>query len=355
MLASIQKITKLTPIPDADKIEKASILGWEVVVLKDKFKEGQLVVYIATDTVVPNIPEFAFLLERKFRVTTIKLRKQISQGLIVDPKEFGIKKLVEGDDVSEIIGVTKYEKEANIANTVSRPKPPKHFFRKMVYLFKYRVLYALFPSMEKKYKIPFPSDLVSKTDEERIQNIPNILEEYKGQHFSASEKLNGSSITIIFDKNHLRVCSRNWEFVDPENEWTRVAHENGFGMKLEALANYIGTDLVVAQGEYIGKPQANYYKIPDNRIYLFNLFIAGQPKLPPKEFQHLCKMFDIPFCPEISLGPLEYTMESILQAAQFKSTINPAVEAEGLVFRSVEAPVVSFKVVSNKYLLKNGE
>ena len=82
-LASVQKIIKLTPILGADLIETATVLGWEIVVKKGEFKENDLCCYVQIDTVMPDLPEYEFLRERKFRVRTIKLRKQISQGLII--------------------------------------------------------------------------------------------------------------------------------------------------------------------------------------------------------------------------------------------------------------------------------
>ena len=82
-LASIQKIINLESIPNADSIEKATILGWEVVVKKGEFNIGDKVCYIQIDTVVPPDPYFEFLKDRKYRVRTIKLRGQISQGLII--------------------------------------------------------------------------------------------------------------------------------------------------------------------------------------------------------------------------------------------------------------------------------
>jgi RNA ligase (TIGR02306 family) len=83
-LASIQKIVDIRPIDGADKIEVAQVLGWEVVVAKkDEFKVGDLVIYIEIDSIVPDKSEFDFLRDRKFRVRTIKLRKQVSQGLIL--------------------------------------------------------------------------------------------------------------------------------------------------------------------------------------------------------------------------------------------------------------------------------
>lgn len=80
-LATIQKITKLEPIPGADNIEKATVLGWELVVKKGEFKEGDLCVYIEIDSILPEKPEFEFLRERKFRIRTIKLRNTYSQGI----------------------------------------------------------------------------------------------------------------------------------------------------------------------------------------------------------------------------------------------------------------------------------
>ena len=83
-LASIQKITDIRPIHDAQNIEVASVLGWECIVAKkDNFQINDLVVYIEVDSILPVKPEFEFLRDRKFRVRTIKLRKTTSQGLIL--------------------------------------------------------------------------------------------------------------------------------------------------------------------------------------------------------------------------------------------------------------------------------
>jgi RNA ligase (TIGR02306 family) len=78
-LASAQRIVKITPIEGADAIETAMVLGWEIVIKKGEYQVGDLCCYIQIDTVVPEKPEYEFLRDRKFRVRTIKLRKQISQ------------------------------------------------------------------------------------------------------------------------------------------------------------------------------------------------------------------------------------------------------------------------------------
>lgn len=104
-LATIRKIADIKPIEGADRIETCIVDGWEVVCKKDEFKVGELVVYIEIDSIVPERPEFEFLRERKFRVRTIRLKRQISQGLVLSLSilnNFG--KLIY-DDNQNIIGI----------------------------------------------------------------------------------------------------------------------------------------------------------------------------------------------------------------------------------------------------------
>jgi RNA ligase (TIGR02306 family) len=115
-LASVQKIISLNPIDGADRIEVARVLGWDVVVKKGDFKVGDMGCYIEIDSIVPPIPVFEFMKERKYRVRTIKLRKQVSQGLFMSFNDLGItntKRLKEGDDLTSLIGITKWEPDEN--------------------------------------------------------------------------------------------------------------------------------------------------------------------------------------------------------------------------------------------------
>ena len=93
-LVSIQKILNIEPIEGADKIEKLTVLGWHVVASKSEgHKIGDLVVYIEIDTQLPELPIFEFLKDRKYRVKTIKLKGQVSQGLVIPLKEIEKKEL----------------------------------------------------------------------------------------------------------------------------------------------------------------------------------------------------------------------------------------------------------------------
>lgn len=351
-LASVQKILKLTPIDGADLIETATVLGWEIVVKKGEYNVGDLCTYIQIDTVVPDLPEYEFLRERSFRVRTIKLRKQISQGLIV-PLPIGNWEV--GDDVTEIIGVKKYEKQDNNPERYEKPRIPKKWHKKWVYLFKYNVLYKLFPKIKKVSRSPFPKNLVSITDEERIQNIPHILSQYAGKQFIVSYKLDGSSITIIHSKilfkSKYRICSRRFELHDKKNDWYKVFIDTDFKNEIQKLVRYYKTNDVIVQGEAIGKFNGNHHNLQREQIRLFNIYVNGK-RLNQKEFIHTCLANNIPHCPMYKEITLNHTLPEILKISEIKDILNPNVESEGLVWRCVEDNL-SFKVINNKYLLKN--
>lgn len=350
-LASVQKILKLTPIIGADMIETATVLGWEVVVKKGEYKVGDLCAYIQIDTVVPELPEYDFLRERKYRVRTIRLRKQISQGLIV-PLPSG--KWKEGDDITDVLGVKKYEKPDNNPERYEKPRMPKKWYKKWYYIFKYNFLFKLFPMLQKKSRSPFPIHLVSITDEERIQNIPQVLEQYKGKPFVVSYKLDGSSITIIhskvFGKSKFRICSRRFELHDKKNDWYRVFKDTGFDNEVLKLVKHFSTNDIIVQGEAIGKFNGNHHNLQREQIRLFNIYVNGK-RLNQKEFLKVCLANNIPHCPLYKEVTLNHTLPEILKESEIKDILNHAADVEGLVWRCIDDNM-SFKVINNNYLVK---
>jgi hypothetical protein len=222
-LASIQKIVSLSPIEGADKILKATILGWECVVLKNEFKEGDLCVYCEVDSILPEKAEFEFLRERKFRIKTIKLKGQVSQGICFPLSILPKGNYNEGDNITDIIGVTKYDpqaafeqKEFEKRKAISKNRLNKFFGRYKWY----RQMFF------KPARLPFP-DFIKKTDEDRIQLFPDICERYTGVLFSATEKLDGTSCTAFSITNPRKwqfwkpyifgICSRNYHLIRNDN------------------------------------------------------------------------------------------------------------------------------------------
>lgn len=111
----VEEIGRIEPHPNADRLDLATILGWQCVVQKGKHKPGDKIVYFPIDSILPMEtetkifgPESKVKLN-KSRVKTIKLRGAISQGLAVAPEVLGLKKYKLGDDLTKKLGVTKHE------------------------------------------------------------------------------------------------------------------------------------------------------------------------------------------------------------------------------------------------------
>jgi hypothetical protein len=367
-LASVQKITNLSPIEGADKIEVAQILGWEVVVKKDEFKVGELVVYIEIDSIVPEKPEFEFLRERKFRVRTIKLRKQVSQGiafpLSILPQNKAHK---EGDDVTETLGIIKYDPE--LAEEVEMSNKSKSKSKVLKFFMQFSFFRFVYFSINKKDK-GWPA-WIQKTDETRIQVCAKILKNNPNARFYVTEKLDGQSATYYttkpsggifkkFKKLTFGVCSRNIRLgkKDNSNYWT-VATK--YDIKKKLLD--INEDKLVVQGEIVGtKVQQNKYKLNELQFYVFNVIRNGVRCNYP-ELVDFCNQYNFKLVPVVSDNwtlnckntETHDIVKTIIDMTDRKSELNKETPIEGLVFRLYDNPSVSFKAINPKFLLKYGE
>lgn len=335
-LASIQKILALEPIEGADAIEKATVLGWQLVVKKNEFMVGDLAVYCEIDCIMPDRPEYEFLKPRGMRVRTIRLRGQVSQGicfqLSVLPKDF---KIEEDADCTEVLGIEKYE-------------PP---------------IPACLSGISKG---KFPS-FIPKTDETRVQVLQDVLDKYKGAKCYVTEKIDGSSLTYYINNGEFGVCSRNLELIeDEENSLWKVARQ----LDVENKMRYLKRNIAL-QGELMGEGiQSNKLKLKGQTVFFFNAFdIDKFVYLPYNEFRELLEKLELQMVPLISTDyVLENDIQSIVKMATVKSKICTDVWAEGIVIRPVEDIIehilgndyfkndrVSFKAINPEFLLKYGE
>lgn len=298
-LASIQKIKDLQPIQGADTIEVASVLGWKVVVKKGEFQVGDLMVYCEIDSILPKKPEFEFLRNKNFRIRTIRLRGQVSQGicfpLSVLPTNFEIE---EGKECTEVLEIIKYE-------------PP------------------IPASLSGIAKGAFPS-FIPKTDETRVQVLQELLDQYKETECYIAEKLDGSSATYFIRDGIFGVCSRNLELLEDENNtFWKVARETDLENKMRSLNKNIAL-----QGELIGEGiQKNKLKLKEQKVMYFNAFDIDSYKYYDfSELKNVLKKFDLPIVPIISENyNLSNTIEELVNLATIKSTIAKQVWAEGIV------------------------
>lgn len=335
-LASIQRILSLDPIPDADQIEVASILGWKCVVKKGEFSVGDACAYIEVDSLLPDRPEFEFMKPRGMRVRTVKLRGQVSQGLalpcsILEPDM----NHTEGRDVTEQLSITKY----------TPPIPAQ---------------------LAGDAKGTFPGFL-KKTDEERIQTMPWILEKYEGALCRVCEKLDGSSATYYLRDGEFGVCSRNQELKETEgNSFWRVARE----LKLEERLRDYGRNIAL-QGELIGEGiQKNKYGLKGQTVKFFDVFdIDNFRHMNIREADDVYSTLALDqapiVCDELLGGSL---VDALVMMATRRSVLKPDVWAEGIVIRSyndvtetfvtggtVNRGRLSFKVINPSFLLKYDE
>jgi RNA ligase (TIGR02306 family) len=324
-LASIQRIKALAPIAGADAIEKATVLGWQLVVKKGEFQVGDLAVYCEIDCLMPDRPEFEFLKARGMRIRTIRLRGEISQGICFPLRILPVDiEAVEGTDVTEVIGVEKYE-------------PP------------------IPASLSGLMKGGFPS-FIPKTDETRVQVLQDMLDKYAGTLCYVTEKLDGSSVTYYLNDGEFGVCSRNLELLESsENSLWKVARTLQIEEKLRALG---GNHAL--QGEIVGEGiQGNLYKLRGQTVFFFNVFdIDAYRFLDFAEFEATMTTMELQSVPVLDRA---YTLVSDIPALVTLGTGHSTlfkVEREGVVIRPLSEVRdimgrVSFKAISPEFLLKH--
>lgn len=343
-LATYKTIVDVRPIEGADQIEIVVVDSWKVVVQKGKHKIGEIVVYFEIDSWIPTTIA-PFLSKGKFpskfneiegeKLKTIKLRGQISQGLVMSVDD--IKKVitnfnepeVEGADLTEIIGITKWEIPSSSGAFLTRGN--------------------------------FPA-FIKKTDQDRIQNLTKYYDIILKQEWEVTEKYDGSSMTVYYNKHGEEleegVCSRNLDLKkeSDENGTINSYWEIAIREKLQEKLQEVGLNIAL-QGELVGvKLNKNIYELTGRDFWLFDIYdIDKQTYYTPEERQNFAKEHGIKHVPVLHNNfKLSMTIDELLKFVEGKSELNKKTEREGLVFKNMknDTSINSFKAISNKYLLK---
>ena len=346
-LAKIVKIDDVIPHPNADQLDIVVWGGWNVIVRKNEFKAGDLCVACEIDSWVPNSlapflskgqPPREYNGVKGERLRTIKLRGQISQGLVLplsalpykeshwydDPEDGLLKEMTyvpyeAGDDVTEILSIQKYE--APIPACLSG------------------VMKGNFPSH------------TPKTDELRIQSFTNEeIEELLTYTYIVTEKIDGSSFTSFSYNGNFGVCSRNLELIETEgNTLWAVANKYNLKNALPVLGN------ISISGEIVGPGiQKNPYNLKEHDVYVFYAWnIDTQEYLSESKLNEILTNLGMKRVPIIhdSLEISSFTINDIITMADGKSALNPNTNREGLVFKT-DNRSKSWKIISNQFLLK---
>jgi len=342
-LASVQRVYKIDPIEGADRIELAHVLGWQCVVNKGTFEPMDLGVYFEIDSYLPIRDEFEFLrassykntniMGEGFRLRTQRFRGQISQGLLLPLSvfpEIPVNPEV-GMDVTDLLGVRKWEIEerAMSGGTAIGTLP---------------------------YDIPH-------TDETRVQEMPELIQEFAGLKYYISTKMDGTSCSIGVDENGFHVTGYNYEYKDDGmSDFYKFINEREYRERVETLARDNNIRTLTLQGEFCAPGiQKNRLRLTKPEWYVFTIRENGR-RVGLYRMLEICDALGIEHMPIEEVGkdlPKKYpTVEALLTRAD--GEYPKGGKKEGIVVRPVE-PVystsisgsLSMKVVSNKYLLKH--
>jgi RNA ligase (TIGR02306 family) len=334
-VATIEEIAEIIPHPNADALELAKIKGWQVCIKKGEFKKGDMCIYICVDSVLEDKPIYEFLRNKNFRIKTVKLRGQISQGIAFPMSLF---KTLGHDTVV-------FTEPDVIGSDVSHYVYAKHYEKPLSAQLSGQV-YGLMPSY------------LRKTDEDNIKNNPEIIQELTGKPYYITVKVDGSSGTYFY-KNDVGfgVCSRNYQLKeDDKNSFWVIARKYDLENKLKKD----GRNLAI-QGEVYGPGiQGNLLGVKDIQFRAFNLFdIDNYKYLDWKELQEFCFYNSIPIVDTIDIGPsFNKTLAELQEFANNLVYENDNL-AEGIVIRPTEESYsetlkgrLSGKIISEPFELK---
>lgn len=351
-LCTVRKVVGIKPIDGADLIEATQVDNWWCVTKKGEFTVGQEAIFFEIDSWVPHeIAPFLskgqdpreFLGIKGERLKTIKLRKQISQGLLLPLSHFDVDwATIDRENLDELFNIELYEREdASTAGGVPRGNFP--------------------------YFIP-------KTEQPRIQNLSgSFLQSIQNETFEVTIKLDGSSVTMYqlppnskyikqvskdgelnpeIQSGTFGVCSKNIDLRRTEgNAFWDIATKVEMESKLKEFA---GGRALAIQGELIAPNiQKNYEKVAHPQFYVYAMWdIDLQTYLTPKDASALCKLMGINYVPILhaDLDLSQFGSISDIIAYADGAGMNPNVKREGLVYKSNQT-TTTFKSISDSYLL----
>ena len=304
----------MKPHANADALELAEVLGWQVVVKKGEFKTGDLCVYVVVDTVLPEKPDFEFLRNKHFRIKPIRLRGEASNGICFplsilpmfrkaeDVETSVFEKYNVGDDVSDILEIKHYEKPmpANLAGQA----------------------YGHLPG----YLI--------MTDEDNLRSYPEALAELIGNEYYITRKDDGSSGTFFIKDGVFGVCSRRIHLKeDANNGFWRMAEK--YNLEASIRGFFPSTEEVAIQGEVVGPGiQGNPLGLTELELHVFSIFhIQTRAYYPFVSIREFCNQVNVPMVSLVDMGDkFKYKLEDLISMAN-KLKYPNGKPAEGIVIR----------------------
>ena len=411
-LVYVVTIDDIKPIEGRDRVECAVVGGWTVMVRKDQFKPGDLGIYFEIDSKVPAKEPFMFLEGKHFKIKTQKYKTPNgqfwSQGLLMTASDFGwtlaedadgnkiinwgdkatnaMPYLFEGDFLTQELGVTYADPEDNSRKSKSSVDKYQKMAQRMgkkfakqpyKWLMKHKlgrkILYLFFGNNKKDNIKAFPTHLpyIHKSDEERIENMPWILQ--NKTRWIKTTKIDGTSSLFLLErkgkKREYWVCSRNVRQLDRKQEcyhkdnayWEANDKYHIQDFLEDMLNKHPEWEYVALQGETAGctssgaKLQGDPHKFGELRFFGYNFITSDKGRWNSVEAAKLCSEYGIDWVPIVDDN---YILPDNFE--EFKLSADGPCEAsgasgarEGYVYRNYDDNTLSFKNVSREYLLRH--
>lgn len=318
-VAHIGKIIEIRDIENADLIESAVVIcgkggKWTGVVKKGDFALGDEVEVYLQDALLPQNERFSFMEKRHWRVSMARLRGAPSECLIMP-------KTVEGevgDDIAELMGVTKYEKPVPV-------------------------------SLAGEMAGSFPS-FIPKTDEINYQMVPEMLEALRGNPWVATEKADGTSCTAYWHEGHFGVCSRNWELRDGNNIYWKMVRKYHIEELLQEKYQEIALQFEIVGPGIQGNPMG----LTENEIRVFDLYDINEHEyFTTPVVTEVCFQNGLPFAPVVRTG-LDFDLDENALRTLAEGEYPNGTQREGIVIRNLHTDLhnenrISFKVINLLY------
>ncbi len=330
LIVEVCRIDKIKDHPNADKLEYAVVKGWECIVLKDTYKEGDLVTFVPPDAIfeesVMDEYNLEYLRQSKGRVKTIRLRGYISQGIVLSAQGKPL-----GTDMMKFYKITKWE-----------PKAPKYHA-------------GLGKTTAKKLNPLF--DKYNKP--QHFKNFSSLF--YEGEDVVMVEKIHGTNfragnLPIAKEKGILGALRYFWKtkikkqtyefcFGSMNMQFKDLRSKGGFYKKnvYAQIAKKYRLDEVVPAGLIIygeiygsGIQDLTYGKGDgDIDLAVFDIKDSGTNRyLYYPTMESWVKMMKLPLAPEVYRGP--FSVEALKEHTSGKSLLCGSQIREGVVCRSLQ-------------------
>ena len=356
LIVKVVEVDNVEAHPNADRLDIATIKGWQCVVSRGDFVAGDKGLYIPIDSILPiDVEEKIFGPESKVklsksRVKTIKLRGAISQGLLTRLSTLDLDPSLEiGTDLKEELKIKKYEpskrQQSGLMGGYKVPRKTNTNFKKYT----------------------------------SIENVKNYVNLFKDTDVvSVTEKIHGTNFRAGYVKRNLdSIWKKALNFIGILSDYEFVYGSHNVQLQKSVAVKSVSTNVYleavkrdrlsellkpgeVIYGEIYGSSiQKNYMydcKEGQRKSVYFDLMKDGK-YLTPDEFAVWCKYTDIQRTPELYRGPFDFDkIKSILKG---NSVMTPTQKIiEGGVCKSLyRVPSIIgrkvLKFINDDYLLKD--